>query len=259
MKNFNLTLTKIHVENPEPFAHDKTLGKLVLYETLPNHKLIGTPHTNQKLWKACPIYLSPTRKLLNLRGIGKKVGYINISKEDFLSRHNRVRMSSQLAEIQVERDANYLCEHYNRTAYHLIATRLGETLVDTTINQGWHFDAHTLFEGETLKLTAARKLDQYRIQDLFDWLIDAGYYDPFTTETRKFMCFAIRDAAKSGVITEEEEKLLFEAIGRYLISLAGRWNDSLENVLMQSGRDSSSAARMKIYLDWRNRPRANNS
>lgn len=113
------------------------------------------------------------------------------------------------------------------------------------------------------------------IQELFNIVIDAGHYwyeihhRPYYNERLKklmpasddAMCIAANHAFKAGIITGDELNKIKNACREYVKSLSFTYYDGesysfLEYALYGCYLPSDFHARLAIYRDWANRPKA---
>lgn len=92
------------------------------------------------------------------------------------------------------------------------------------------------------------------LQEIFNLVIDNKYYhkDNFT-----HMCYALNQAKFDGVITDIEYKKARNAIKHYLNKYAkvlGSRN-SMRVLLKEMNRSCEFEDSLKIYKDWKNRPK----
>lgn len=91
-----------------------------------------------------------------------------------------------------------------------------------------------------------------RTQEIFDQVIEAGFYDPTYPPTGKkcvFMCDALNSAAVHGLITKYEAENLKNEIDIYI---KGAW--TLRAELKRNKLPNSPCDLLSIYMDWDNRP-----
>lgn len=94
-------------------------------------------------------------------------------------------------------------------------------------------------------------------QAIFRLMINRRQYGEsyVPNHTSGFMCNAISEAYRKGVITEQEHDNAREAINAYLCS-SGHWEDgnTLCYVLAKHDLPNSFEDRLKIYTNWAKRP-----
>ena len=83
------------------------------------------------------------------------------------------------------------------------------------------------------------------VQEIFDAVIDAGFYTVYTD----FMCFSLRRACSKGVISVKEMEIAWCAIDEYLGGYA-----FLESKLYYYNLPYEFYDRLAIYRNWSNRP-----
>ena len=87
------------------------------------------------------------------------------------------------------------------------------------------------------------------IQEIFNRVIDHGYYD--ISHTDSAMCSALYTAWYQGVVSYEEYLFAGNQIRQYLGSAYCVY---LFTALKQAGLPNTIEARTAIYRDWANRP-----
>ncbi len=90
------------------------------------------------------------------------------------------------------------------------------------------------------------------IQNTFNKVIKAGYYPRTTRQnaSSNFMCSALTHAMLNSIITHKEMDVAKSVINRYLDG-----ESSLETVLWLNGYDHDLDVRLRIYLNWKTRPK----
>lgn len=91
-----------------------------------------------------------------------------------------------------------------------------------------------------------------RIQEIFDQVIEAGFYDPSSPPEGVacvFMCDALASAAVHGLITKYEAENLQNEIDIYI---KGAW--TLRAELKRNELPNSPCDLLAIYRDWNRRP-----
>ena len=87
------------------------------------------------------------------------------------------------------------------------------------------------------------------IQEIFNRVIDHGYYD--TSHTNSAMCNSLHNAWNCDDISEDEYQFAMERIDDYLLTGYGVY---LFTALKWAGLPHDIEARTAIYRDWANRP-----
>lgn len=101
---------------------------------------------------------------------------------------------------------------------------------------------HTFTELDTMN--TERLTD---VQRIFNKVIEANIYHVGRV---RMMCWALRVARDTGVITAEDETLALHAINEYLQDFV-----FLAYALESRGMPCTFEDRLKLYQDWENRPK----
>ena len=96
------------------------------------------------------------------------------------------------------------------------------------------------------------------IQEIFDTVIDSGFYKEETESTgrgNKYMCNAIWFAKITGVINDDEWMMVNIEISQYL-NPNGIYSETptLNEMLTQSGIEASYETRLNLFRNWEKRP-----
>ena len=94
-------------------------------------------------------------------------------------------------------------------------------------------------------------------QAIFSLMISMGQYGEYYVAglSSGFMCNAIGEVYRKGVITEREHDNALEAINAYLEESPGYYDGiTLISVLQGAGQPCDFAARAALYANWAKRP-----
>jgi len=99
-------------------------------------------------------------------------------------------------------------------------------------------------------LTAAKKWSKARkdeeVQEILDRVINTSGYEPMP------MCSALKIAKQKRLVSEKEYKTAFREIEKYLLPTARIF---LMGALKQEGLPHSREDCLRVYRDWKNRPK----
>lgn len=87
------------------------------------------------------------------------------------------------------------------------------------------------------------------VQEVFNKVIDAGYFKKRYSTLLPFMCRELRKAVHAGVISTEECTTAEKEISQYLGKYGTLWLK-----LLHLGLPHAYADRLFIYRNWNNRP-----
>lgn len=91
------------------------------------------------------------------------------------------------------------------------------------------------------------------LQEIFNVVIDKGYYKEFGVRGSSFMCNALFGAYCADVITRKEHDKALDAIGNYIDKYTS--DITLKSALINLNRPYNFSDRLAIYRNWKNRPR----
>lgn len=94
-----------------------------------------------------------------------------------------------------------------------------------------------------------------KVKEILKLVAESPYYTlPGSKTSSPFMCYSLTHAKNAGLISEEEKELAINAIEKYLNKLTDD-PDGLYIALEANGLPNSFEDRLKIYRDWKKRPK----